>query len=162
LSARATRTVRPSLANCPHACSGLSGLSHELSEKANRTSSSDPWKNGLSARWWRTVRLPADCPCLCRGLSETSSNQNTKTKRIKNEDEQEHDERTKNSPSRGPSATSSRTVHASRTEAKTARPRRSTQPTHHRISQTVEAVETRVWGHDMRQPRMLYPQNFAS
>jgi hypothetical protein len=61
-----------------------------------------------------------------------------------------------------PSATTSRTVRASRTEANTARPRRSTPPTHHRISQTVGAVETRVWGHDKRQTRMLYPKNFAS
>jgi hypothetical protein len=147
--------------DCPHAYGGLSGLSRGLSEKANRTSSSDPWKNRLSAGWSRTVRLPADCPRLCCGLSETSSNQNSKTKQIENEDEQEHDEHTKNSPSRGPSATSSRTVRASRTEAKTPRPRRSTPPTHHRISQTVEAVETRVWGHDMRQPRMLYPKTFT-
>jgi hypothetical protein len=109
---------RPSPADCLHAHGGLSGLSRGLFEKANRTSSSDPWKNGLSAGWSRTVRLPADCPLLCCGLSETSSNQNSKTKRIENEDEQEHDEHTKNSPSRGPSATSSRTVRASRTEAK--------------------------------------------
>jgi hypothetical protein len=141
---------------------GLSGLSRGRSEKANKTSSSDPWKNGLFVGWTRTVLLPADCPLLCCELSETSSNKNSKTKRNENEDEQEHDEHTKNSPSRGPSATSSQTVRASQKEAKTARPRRSTPPTHHRISQTVEAVETRVWGHDMRQPRMLYPKNFAS
>jgi hypothetical protein len=156
------RTVRLGGTDCPHGPRGLSGLSRELSEKANRTSSSDPWRNGLSVGWSRTVRLPADCPLLCCGLSKTSSNQNSKTKRIENEDEQEHDEHTKNSSSRGPSTTSSRTVRASRIEAKTARPRRSTPPTHHRISQMVEVVETRVRGHDMRQPRMLYPKTFAS
>jgi hypothetical protein len=80
-------------------------MSRGLSEKANRISSSDPWKNGQSVGWSQTVRLLADCPILCCGLSETSSNEN--------EDEQEHDEHTKNSPSRGPSATSSRTVRAS-------------------------------------------------
>jgi hypothetical protein len=111
-AARHWRTVRLNPADCPHAYGGLSGLSRGLSEKANRTSSSDPWKNGLSVGRSRTVGLPADCPLLCCGLSETSSNQN--------EDEQEHDEHTKNSPRRGPSATSSRTVRASRTEAKTA------------------------------------------
>jgi hypothetical protein len=63
---------------------------------------------------------------------------------------------------RGPSATTLRAVRASRTEAKTARPRRSTPPTHHRISQMVQAVETRVWGHDKHQTRMLYPKTFAS
>jgi hypothetical protein len=26
----------------------------------------------------------------------------------------------------------------------------------------VEAVETRVWGQEKRQPRMLYPKNFTS
>jgi hypothetical protein len=63
---------------------------------------------------------------------------------------------------RGLSARHARTVRTSRTEAKTARPRRSTLPTHLRISQTVEAVETRVWGHDKRQTRMLYRKTFAS
>jgi hypothetical protein len=48
-----------------------------------------------------------------------------------------------------------RTVRASRTDLKTARPRRSTPPNHHRISQTVEAVETRVWGLQKRHTRML-------
>jgi hypothetical protein len=128
LYARATWTVRPKPTDCPHAYGGLSGLSRGLSEKANRTSSSDPWKNRLSAGWSRSVRLPGDCPRLCCGLSETSSNQNSKTKRIENEDDQEHKEHTKNNPRRGPSATSSRTVRASRTEAKTARPRRATPP----------------------------------
>jgi hypothetical protein len=156
------QTVRSNPADCPHAYGRLSVLSRGLSKKANRTSSSDPWKNGLSAGWSRTVHLPTDCPRLCCGLSKTSSNQNSKTKQIENEDEQEHDEHTKNIPSLGPSATSSRTVRASRTEAKTARLRRSNSPTHHRISQMVEAIEIRVWGHYMRQPRMLYPKNFAS
>jgi hypothetical protein len=49
-----------------------------------------------------------------------------------------------------------------RTEQKTARPRRSTPPIHHRISQAIEAVEKRVWGHEKRQPQILYPKNFAS
>jgi hypothetical protein len=49
-----------------------------------------------------------------------------------------------------------------RTELKPARLRGSTSPIYHQISQTVEAVETKVWGHDMRQPGMLYPKTFAS
>jgi hypothetical protein len=121
----------------------------------------------------RTVRGEhADClpgtrglsASLC-GLSETSSNQSSKTKQIEREAEQEHEEHATNwveHAPRGRSARHTRTVHALRTEAETARPRRSTHPNHHRISQTVEAVETRVWGHDKRQTRMLYPKNFAS
>jgi hypothetical protein len=89
---------------------------------------------------------------------QTSCNKNLKQNRIENEDEHEHDEHC----ARRLSTRHTRTVRASRTEAKTARPRRSTPPAHHRISQTVEAVETRVWGHDMRQTRMLYPKTFAS
>jgi hypothetical protein len=63
---------------------------------------------------------------------------------------------------RGPSANTSRTVRPTRTDPETARPRRSTPLIHHRISQTVEAFETRVWGQVKRQTRMLYPKNFVS
>jgi hypothetical protein len=126
--------------------------------------------NGLSAGSTRTIRqAPADCPPGTRGPSETLPNQNLKPRRIENKDEQEHEEHAMNTHgadrplgSRGPSARSTRTVLEARTEQKTARPRKSTLPIHHRISQMVEAVETRVWGHGKRQPRMLYPKNFAS
>jgi hypothetical protein len=164
------RTVRPGGADCPHGPRGLSGLlprtvrthtadrpalSRGLSEKANRTSSSEPritdrsrGARGLSARHPRTVRATAaDCP---KPLSTKARNQSgSKTKTSKN---------TKNTRR----TLGSRTIRASRTYPETARPRRSTLPTHHRISQTVEAVETRVWGQDKRQTRMLYPKKFAS
>jgi hypothetical protein len=63
---------------------------------------------------------------------------------------------------RGPSANISRTVPPPRTDPETARPRRSTPPIHHRISQMVEAVETRVWGQVKRRTMILYPKNFVS
>jgi hypothetical protein len=169
-AARLWRTVRPGGADCPHRPRGLSGrvsrtvrtratdrlaLSRGPSEKANRTSSSEPRKTdrprearGLSARHPRTVRpvhadRPKPCPTKARkhNGSKTKASKNTKNTR-----------RTR----------TSRTVRDARTEQKTARPRKSTPPTHHRISQTVEAVETRVWGLDKRHTRMLYPKNLAS
>jgi hypothetical protein len=118
----------------------------------------------------RTVRGEhADCPPGTRGLfaplQRTVQNLFQPNLEIKADRKQgrARTRRTRDEHcSRGPSATTSRTVRASRTEAKTARPRRSTSPTHHRISQTVEAIETRVWGQDKSQTRMLYPKNFAS
>jgi hypothetical protein len=66
LSARATQTVRQGTADCPHGYGGLSGLSRGLSDKANRTSSSEPRKTdrprgarGPSARHPQTVRASA-------------------------------------------------------------------------------------------------------
>jgi hypothetical protein len=56
---------------------------------------------------------------------------------------------------RGLSAGPSRTVRATRTELETTRPQRSTPPNHYQISQTVEAVETRVWGLEKHHTRML-------
>jgi hypothetical protein len=171
-TARLWRTVLPGEADCPHGPRGLSGLlprtvrtrtadrpalSRGLPVKANRTSSSEPRKTdrpwgarGLSARHPRTVR-PAHEDRLKPRPTKTRNHNGLKTRASKN---------MKNT--RRPSATRSRTVRALRTEQKTARPRRSTPPIHHRISQKVEAVETRVWGHEKRQPRKLYPKNFAS
>jgi hypothetical protein len=110
-AARLWRTVRPGGTDCPHRPRGLSGLlprtvrtrtadrlalSRGLSEKANRTSSSDP-NNRPSAGSTRTVRqAPADCPPGTRGPSETSPNQNSKTQWIENEGEKEHEEHSTN------------------------------------------------------------------
>jgi hypothetical protein len=59
-------TVRQSTADCPHRYGELSGLGRGLSEKANKTSSSEPRKTdrprgarGTSARHPRTVRASA-------------------------------------------------------------------------------------------------------
>jgi hypothetical protein len=162
LSARAKRTVRQGTADCPHRYGGLSGLGRGLSVKANRTSSSEPQK--------RTVRGEhADCPPGTRGLSapllrtvrnlfQPKLETKTDRKRSRARTRRTRDEHCP----RGPSATTSRTVRPTRTDLETTRPRRSTPPIHHRISQTVEAVETRVWGHDKHQARMLYPKNFSS
>jgi hypothetical protein len=89
LSARATRTVRPNPADCPHAYGGLPSLSCRLSEKANTTSSSDPWKtdctrggHGLSA-CSRTVHAStADCPKP--HPTKTRKQNGSKTKTSKN------------------------------------------------------------------------------
>jgi hypothetical protein len=119
--------------------------------------------NGSSAGSTQTVyQAPADCPPGTRGPAETLPNQNLKPRRIKKK-RRARTRRTRDEHARrGPSARSTWTVREARTEQKTARPRRSTPPIHHQISQAVEAVETRVWGHEKRQPRMLYPKNFAS
>jgi hypothetical protein len=155
LSARATRTIRQGLADCPHGHGGPSSLGHRLSVKANRTSSSEPRKTGrprgargLSARYTRTVR----------NFAEPKHKNTTDRKQRRARTGRTRDEHAR----RGPSARSSWTVREAQTELKTTRPRKSTPPIHHRISQTVEAVEARVWGHDKRQTRMLYPKNLAS
>jgi hypothetical protein len=169
-AARIWRTVRPEGADCPQRPRGLSGLLPRtvrtctadrpalirgLSEKANRTSRDTPrimdrprGARGLSARHPRTVRL-AHADRLKLRPTKTRKHRGSKAKPSKN---------TKNTRR----TRTVRTVREARTEQKTARPRRSTPPIHHRISQTVEAVETRVWGEVKRQTRMLYPKNFAS
>jgi hypothetical protein len=154
-----------------HAEARKKGERNRIKEQSSQALADRPARRGGLFAWaTRTVRQgTADCPLGTLGLSApllrtirnlVQPKLKTKTDRIRS---QARTRRTWDEHcSRGPSATPSRTVRASRTEAKTARPRESTTPTHHRISQTVEAVETRVWEHDMRQPRMLYPKNFAS
>jgi hypothetical protein len=151
----ATWTVRQCTADCPHGYGGPSGLDRGLSVKANRTSSSEPRKmdcprgaRGLSARHPRTVR-----PLLRTVRNNFQPKLETKTDR-KPSRARTRRTREEHAP-RGPSASPSRTVRASRTEQKTARPRRSTPPNHHRNSQTVEAVETRIWGLENHHTRML-------
>jgi hypothetical protein len=98
---------------------------------------------GLSARHPRTVR-PAHADRPKPRPMKTQSHDGSKAKRSKNT------KNTRRTVGRGPSAIGTRTFRPLRTVLKTARPRRSTPPIHHRISQMVEAVETRVWGHDKR------------
>jgi hypothetical protein len=154
LSGQAGRTVRKGRADCPIGYRGLSAplprtvrpepltvrKRHQIHQR--RTAN-----NGPSAGSTRTVRqAPADRPPSTRGPSETSSNQNSKPGRIETKGEQEHEEHLKNT--RGADRPPGRRRPSARhgQSRKTARPRRSTSPNHHRISQTVEAVETRVWG----------------
>jgi hypothetical protein len=149
------RTVRKGHADSPARCRGQS-------VKANRTTRDAPRKIDRPRRpGGPSARVP-DRPLLKLGPSANQLQQKPKTKmdrkRRRARTRRTHEEH----GARRRSARSTRTVRASRTEAKTARPLRSTPPTHHRISQTVEAVETRVWEYDMRQPRMLYPKKFSS
>jgi hypothetical protein len=151
----AVRTVRQGTADCPHPCRGLSGLSSGPSVKANRTSSSEPRK---IYRPWGARGLSATHPRTVRPLLRTVRNFFQPKLKITT-DRNERKARTRRTPDelvrRGPSAWTPRTVREARTEQKTARPQRSTPPNHHRISQTVEAVETRFWGLEKSHTRML-------
>jgi hypothetical protein len=156
------RTVRTGLADCPACYRGPSAptlrtvrpyaVDHPLNHTEPTEATHEP----------RTVRGEhVDCPpgthgpsALCCGPSETSSNRNqncdgSKRKASKN---------TKNT-GRTLAARTVRQVLADRPpgadRAGNAQPRKSTPPNHHRISQTVEAVETRVWGLEKRNTRML-------
>jgi hypothetical protein len=158
----AARTVRRGTADCPHPCCGLSGLSRGPSVKANKTSRTDPRKTDRLGRPGGPSTRATDRPLLKLGPSANRLQRKPKTKPDQNKTKQEHEERPTNGlladcppAPRGLSAGPSRTVRTSRTELKTAQPRRSTPPNHHRISQMVEAVETRVWGLEKRHTRML-------
>jgi hypothetical protein len=137
LSAKAARTVRQGIVDCPHPCRGPPGLSRRLSEKGNITSRDAPritdcprGARGLFARHPRTVRpAHADCPPGTRGLSarHTRTIRNliqlklkttTDRKQRRARTQRTHDEHC----ARGPSARALRTVREARTELKTARP----------------------------------------
>jgi hypothetical protein len=136
--------------------------SHRPSVKDNRTTRADPRKTDRpQALGGPSARVP-DRPLLKLGTSVNRLQQKPKTKSDRKQGRTRTRRTREEHAARRPSATASRTVRAARTKQKTARPQGSTLPIHHRISQTVEAVETRVWGHKKRQPRMLYPKNFAS
>jgi hypothetical protein len=90
LSAKAARTVRQGIADCPHPCRGPSGLSRGLSEKATRTSRDAPriryrprGARGLSARHPRTVR-PADANLPKLRPTKTRKHHGSKAKPSKN------------------------------------------------------------------------------
>jgi hypothetical protein len=147
------RTVRKGHADRP-------ARSHGPSVKSSRTTRTDPRKTDRPRRpGGPSARVP-DRPLLKLGPSANRLQRKPKTKpdqtKTNQEDEEHHDEL----PGHGPFVTPPRTVRTLRTEQKTARPRRSTPLIHHRISQTVEANETRVWVHEKRQPRMPYPKKF--
>jgi hypothetical protein len=149
------RTLRKGHADRPARC-------HGSSVKDNRTTRTDSRKTDRPRRsGGPSARVP-DRPLLKLGPSANRLQRKPKT----NPDRKQRRARTRRTreehAAREPCATASRTVRATRTEQKTARPRGSTIPIHHRISQTVEAVETRVWGQVKRQTRMLYPKTFAS
>jgi hypothetical protein len=154
-SALATRTVRPGAAEIPARCRGQSGQEPQTVRKSQQNHQRRTRKNGLSARTGRTVRTGSG-PSANRLQQKASTKPDRKRRHARTRRTcEEHS-------TRGLSARHTRTVRASRTEAKTTRPHRSTPPTHHRISQAVEAVEKRVWEQEKRQTRMLYPKNLAS
>jgi hypothetical protein len=140
LSAPTPRTVRPCATDRPK----------KLTEHQRRPRITDRPRGarGLSARHPRTVR-----PLLrtVRNLAQRKLKATTDRKRSRARTRRTQEELAP----RGPSAVPTRTVRPLRTEQKTARPQRSTPPNHHRISQTVEALETRVWGLEKRHTRML-------
>jgi hypothetical protein len=148
----AARTVRQGTADCPHPCRRLSGLSRGPFVKTNRTTSGTPrttdhprGARGLSTRHPRTVRpLLRTVRNSVQPKLKITMDRNERRARTRDEHEW-----------RGPSARRARTVREARTERKNARPRKSTPPNHHRISQTVEVVETRIWGLEKRHTRML-------
>jgi hypothetical protein len=148
LSAPIPRTVRPRAADCLLNLTEPPVANPEKRTVRGEHADCPPGTRGLSAPLQRTVR----------NLFQPKLEIKTDQKRSRERTRRTHNEHS----SRGLSATTSRIVRRSRTDPETTRPRRSTLPTHHRISQTVEAVETRVWGHDKHQTRMLYPKNFAS
>jgi hypothetical protein len=151
----AARTVRQGTADCPHPCRRQSGLSRGPSVKANRTTRTDPRKTDHPRRPGGPSAWVPDRPLLKLGPSTNQLQRKPKTKPDRRQrrarTQRTHDEHA----THGPSTTSPWTVRAARTEQKTARLRRSTPPNHHRIFQTVEAMETGVWGLEKRHTRML-------
>jgi hypothetical protein len=147
------RTVRKGHADRP-------ARSHGPSVKSNRTTRTDPRKTDRPRRPGEPSARVPDRPLLKLGPS--ANRLQRKPKKIGSNGNKP---RTRRTPRR---TRTSRTIRRQladcprRTELKPARPRRSTPPIHHRISQMVEAVETKVWGHDMRQPRKLYRKNYVS
>jgi hypothetical protein len=170
LSGQGGRTVRTGRADCPAGYRGLSAPVPRTVRPRAADRPLNPTEPPLVNLEKQTVRGEhADCPPGTRGLSarHTRTVRNLVQRKIKaTTDRKRRRARTRRTHdkhyARGPSARPSRTIREARTELKTARPRKSTLPIHHRISQTVEAVETRVWRHEKHQPRILYPKNFAS
>jgi hypothetical protein len=148
LSAPVPRTVRPRAADRPKMLIEPPVANPEERTVCGEHADCPPGTRGLSARYTRTVR----------NLVQRKLKATTDRKRRRARTQRTHDEHC----AHGPFARPSRTVREARTKLKTARPRKSTLPIHHRISQMVEAIETRVWGHEKRQPRMLYPKTFTS
>jgi hypothetical protein len=149
------RTVRPGAADSPARC-------RRQSVKANRTTRDKPRKTDRPRRPGGPSARDPDRPLLKLRPSANQLQRKPKTKPDRKRRQAQTRRTREEHETHGLSARHPRTVRASRIEAKTARPSGSTPPTHHRISQTVEADEKRVWGQDMRQTRMLYPKNFAS
>jgi hypothetical protein len=148
-AARLWRTVRPGGADCPHGPRGQSGQEPRTVRKghadhparcrghsanANRTTRKELRKTDRPRRPGGPSARDPDRPLLKLGPSANQLQRKPKT----NPDQKRRHARTRRPrdehSAHGLSARDTRTVRASRTEAKTARPRRSTPPTHLRIS----------------------------
>jgi hypothetical protein len=122
----------------------------ESNQEAKHTGSGGP-----SGQEGRTVRVgPGPSATEARTVREPAA---TKTK--SQTGSKRNEARTRRTPRRTGAARIVRLVLADRPpgadRAENARPRKSTSPNHHRISQTVEAMETRVWGLQKHHTRML-------
>jgi hypothetical protein len=167
---RLWRTVRPGGADRPHWPRGPSGLKPRTvranpadcpalrrgpSVKAHRTTRSDPRKTDRPPRLGGLSARVTDRPLLKLGPSANHLQQKTKSQTGSKA-------RTRKNTTNTRRTLAARTVRQHPADcppgadrAKNARPRKSTPPNHHRISQTVEAMETRVWGLEKRHTRML-------
>jgi hypothetical protein len=159
LSGQAGRTVRKGRADSPTRCRGQSARDTRTVRPGATDRPLKTTEPPEPIREKRTVHKDrADRPLLKLGPSANPLQRKPKTKPDRKQRRARTRQTREEHAARGPSATASWTVRAARTEQKTARPRGSTLPIDHRISQMVEAIETRVWGHEKRQPRMLCPK----
>jgi hypothetical protein len=142
------RTVRANTADHPALRRKLSVKSHKTNRSTPRTTDRPRGARGLSARHPRTVRplLRTVRNSVQPKLKNATDRNERRARTRRTRDEHER---------RRPSARRARTVREARTEQKNARPRKSTPPNHHRISQTVGAMETRVWELEKHHTRML-------
>jgi hypothetical protein len=131
---------------------------HGPSVKDNRTIRTDPRKTDRPRRLGGPSAQVPDRPLLKLGPSANWLQRKPKTKSDRKRSRARTRRTRDEQHPRGPSANTSRTVRPTRTDPETAQPRRSTLPIHHRISQTVEAIETRVWGLVKRQKGCYTPK----
>jgi hypothetical protein len=143
LSGQVGQTVRTGRADCP---AGYRGLSAHVPRTVRPRAADrllNPTEPSVANPEKRTVRGEhVDCPPGTRGLSaqHTRTIRNLVQRKLKGTTDRKRrrtrTRRTRNEHcARGPSSRPSRTVCEARTELKTARPRKSTLPIHHRISQ---------------------------
>jgi hypothetical protein len=147
LSGLLPRIVRANTADCPAFSADRPLKTH----RTNRDAPAPRTVRGEHADYPPCTRGPS---ALCCGQSETLSNRKPKTRRIETKGEQEHEEHgTK--PIRGDRPPAPRGLSARCGQSRKRPTPNVNSPNHHRISQTVEAMETRVWGHEKRHTRML-------
>jgi hypothetical protein len=141
------RTVRADVADRPALPSDRPLNTHRAPE-ATREKRTVRQARADRPRHQRTVRYSsADRP-------QTGCNQNQKPNRIENKGAQELDEHATN-PRLADCPPAPRGRSARCGQSRNSPTPKVNSPNHHRISQTVEAMETRVWGLEKRHTRML-------